>query len=69
MVSETKLDDSFPEVQFLIEGFHSPFRFDRNINGDGIMLCRLFANLTPLIAPLNNNPGALKIPRTQAALI
>ena len=38
MVSETKLDDSFPEAQFLIEGFHSPFRFDRNINGGGIML-------------------------------
>ena len=38
MVSETKLDDSFPHGQFLIEGFHSPFRFDRNINGGGIML-------------------------------
>ena len=38
MVAETKLDDSFPEAQFLIEGFHSPFKFDRNINGGGIML-------------------------------
>ena len=38
MVSETKLDDSFPEGQFLIEGFHSPFRFDRNRNGGGILL-------------------------------
>ena len=38
MVSETKLDDSFPEAQFLIEGFHSPFRFDPNSNGGGIML-------------------------------
>ena len=40
MVSETKLDDSFPEAQFLIEGFHSPFRFifDCDINGGGIML-------------------------------
>ena len=40
MVSETKLDDSFPEAQVLIEGFHSPFRFrfDCNINGGGIML-------------------------------
>ena len=32
------MDNSFPEAQFLIEGFHSPFRFDRNINGGGIML-------------------------------
>ena len=38
MVSETKLDDGFPEAQFLIEGFHSPFRFDRNSNGGGIIL-------------------------------
>ena len=38
MLFETKLDDSFPEAQFLIEGFHSPFRFDRNINGGRIML-------------------------------
>ena len=38
MVSETKLEDSFPKAQFLIRGFHSPFRFDRNINGGRIML-------------------------------
>ena len=38
MVCETKLDDSFPEGQFLIEGFHSPFRFDRSRNGGEIML-------------------------------
>ena len=42
MVSETKLDDSFPEGQFLIEGFHSPFRFDRNRNCGGIMLYTRF---------------------------
>ena len=34
----TKLDDSFPEGQSLIEGFHSPFRFDRKSNGGGITL-------------------------------
>ena len=38
MVSETKLDDSFPQGQFLSEGFHSPFRSDRNKNSGGIML-------------------------------
>ena len=38
MISETKLDDSFPQGQFLIEGFHSPFRFDRNKTGGGILL-------------------------------
>ena len=38
MVSETKLDDSFPEGQFFIDGFHTPFRYDRNSNGGGILL-------------------------------
>ena len=38
MISESKLDDSFPEGQFLIEGFGKPFRLDRNKNGGGIML-------------------------------
>ena len=37
MVSETKPDDSFPESQFLIDGFHSSFRFDCNKNGGGII--------------------------------
>ena len=38
MIFETKLDDSFPQGQFLIDGFHSPFRFDRNKSGGGILL-------------------------------
>ena len=38
MILETKLDDSFPPGQFLIESFHSPFRFDVNKNGGGILL-------------------------------
>ena len=38
MVSETKLDDSFPEAQFYIEGFRAPFRLDRNKHGGGILL-------------------------------
>ena len=38
MISETKLDDSFPQGQFLIEGVHLPFRFERNNTGGGILL-------------------------------
>ena len=33
MISETKLDNSFPEGQFLIPGYSSPYRFDRNCRG------------------------------------
>ena len=36
---ESKLDSSFPTSQFLIEGYSNPFRFDRNRNGGGILLC------------------------------
>ena len=37
MVSETKIDDTFPESQFLIEGFSKPFRLDRTAKGGGIL--------------------------------
>ena len=37
MICELKLDDSFPHGQFLIDGFHTSFRFDRNKNGGGIL--------------------------------
>ena len=30
VVTETKLDESFPTGQFIIEGFSTPFRLDRN---------------------------------------
>ena len=38
MISETKIDDTFPESQFLIEGFSNPFRLDRTAKGGGILL-------------------------------
>ena len=38
MISETKVDDFFPNGQFFLDGFGTPFRLDRNRNGGGIML-------------------------------
>ena len=38
LVSETKLDATFPSGQFLINGYHAPFRLDRNDNGGGLLL-------------------------------
>ena len=38
MISESKLDDSFLHDHFLIGEFHTPFRFDHNKNGGGILL-------------------------------
>ena len=37
-VSETKIDDSFLNGNFLIDGFSTPYRLDRNSNGSGLML-------------------------------
>ena len=38
LISETKLDETFPPGQFLINGYQSPLRFDRNENGGGLLL-------------------------------
>ena len=38
MVSETKIDDTFPVGNFVIDGFSTPYRLDRDSNGGGIML-------------------------------
>ena len=38
VISETKLDSSFPELQFYIEGFSQPYRRDRNSNGGGLLV-------------------------------
>ena len=38
MLSETKLDSSFPLAQFSIEGYSEPYRLDRDRNGGGLIL-------------------------------
>ena len=37
LISETKIDSSFPTAQFQIEGY-TTYRLDRNANGEGIHL-------------------------------
>ena len=38
VITESKLDESFPTNQFLIEGFSLPFRRDRDLNGGGVII-------------------------------
>ena len=38
VLEETKLDETFPEGQFYIDGFMPPFRRDRNQYGGGVMI-------------------------------
>ena len=37
IVSETKIDRSFPDSQFIMEGYSKPFRYDRCTTGGGII--------------------------------
>ena len=57
MVSETKIDNTFPESQFLIFNIFKTFRLDRTAKGGGILLyiredipCRYIKQIT-----LNNS--------------
>ena len=38
LISETKIDSSFPSAQFHSKGYATPYRLDRNANGGGILL-------------------------------
>ena len=38
VISEIKLDESFPTSQFMINGFSALFRLERNDKGGGIIL-------------------------------
>ena len=52
MITETKLDDSFPVSQFEIDGFSTPFRLDQNKNGGGGIL--LYIRSYTVASKLNN---------------
>ena len=45
VITEAKLDDFFPASQFLIQGFCTQFRIDRDKNGGGILL-HIRSNIT-----------------------
>ena len=36
VLTETKLDDTFPTEQYLVNGFSEPYRLDRNRKGEGL---------------------------------
>ena len=38
VLTETKLDETFPSSQFNIEGYSVPYRLDRNKNGGGVLI-------------------------------
>ena len=38
IITETKLDDTYPISQFHIDGYSMPYRPDRNRNGGGVII-------------------------------
>ena len=38
LISETKIDNTFPTSQFAISGFSSPYRLDHSRHGEGLLL-------------------------------
>ena len=38
VLTETKLNDSFPNLQFLVDGLFEPCRIDRSRSGGGVMI-------------------------------
>ena len=55
MTSESKLDDLFPDGQFLIERFSKLFRLDRNRNGASIILF-IRSNVPIRVISTDENP-------------
>ena len=38
MISKTEIDETFPVSNFVIDGYSTPYKLDRNSNGVGILL-------------------------------
>ena len=55
MISETKIDESFPLSQFMIDGFSMPYRRDRNAHGCGILVY-FRNNITSKLLKIENLP-------------
>ena len=55
MISETKIYESFPLSQFMIDGFSIPYRCDRNAYGGGILVY-FRNNVTAKLLELENFP-------------
>ena len=59
-IAETKLDESFNTGQFILEGYHPPFRRDRTAYGGGLMVyvrsdipCRRLDYHTPFVESIS----------------
>ena len=54
MISETKLDESFPSMQLNIDGYNY-FRSDRNAKGGGILMYDVWDDISCKLIPMRNS--------------
>ena len=59
MISETKIDESFPLSQFMIDGFSMPYRRNRNAHGGGILVY-FRNNITSKLLKIENLPSDIE---------
>ena len=59
MIPETKIDESFPLSQFMIDGLSIPYRCDRNAHG-GEILVYFRNNITAKLLELENLPSDIE---------
>ena len=60
MISETKIDESFPLSQFMIDGFSMPYLRDRNAHVDGVLVY-FRNNITSKLLKLENLPWDIEV--------
>ena len=59
MISETKIDESFPLSQFMIDVFSMPYRCDRNAHSGGILVYCI-NNIIAKLLKLENLPSRIE---------
>ena len=60
LISETKIDISFPEAQFFYSGYSKPHRKDRNLGGGGLLMY-VNENIPSRILVEHTIPGDIEI--------
>ena len=64
LISETKIDESFPLSKFIIDGFSMLYRRDRNDHGGGILVY-FRNNITAKLLQLENLPSDIEAISTE----
>ena len=67
MVTEIKIDESFPTSQFNLPGFTLPYRFDRTKDGGGIVVY-IREDISPKLLNISYIPSDIECPGIEVSL-